>query len=489
MNENMKDQVKLISAYQTAEERGAFLGAVIESSDDAIISKDLNGTVTSWNKSAERIFGYTALEMIGRPILTLIPDNRMEEEPAILLRIRSGERVDHFETKRRRKDGRIIDVSLTISPIKNVEGKIIGVSKIARDITDWKGAEASSAILSAIIASTDDAIISKDLNSMITSWNPSAERIFGYTASEMIGQSILKLIPADRQGEETMILSKLKAGERVEHFETKRLHKDGYLIDVSLTISPVKDSQGRIIGLSKIARDITDKRLEEQRKYDFIAIVSHELKTPLTSVKSYIQLALNKARKRADKFAVNVLTRAELQTSKMTTMIHDYLNVARLEQGKMTLSLTEFSLNDLMEEVISDALILAPDHLLDYSGCPDVKLYADRDKICQVMMNLLSNASKYSSIGSTIMINCSLEHGHVAFSFVDQGVGISPTDQLHLFERFYRVNNMNTLQVSGFGIGLYLVAEILKLHGSSIKLVSKVGEGTKFSFSLPMVVR
>jgi len=367
MNESIQNQAKLISAYQTAEEREAILSAIVDFSDDAIISKDLNGIVTSWNKSAERIFGYTALEMIGKPILTLIPDDRLEEETLILSRLRSGERVDHFETKRRKKDGRIVDVSLTISPIKNVDGKITGVSKIARDITD--------------------------------------------------------------------------------------------------------------------------KKLEEQRKYDFIAIVSHELKTPLTSVKSYIQLALNKAKERADKFAVNVLTRADLQTSKMTTMIHDYLNVARLEQGKMTLSLTAFSLNDLMEEVISDALILAPDHLLDYSGCPEVELYADRDKICQVMMNLLNNASKYSSTGTTIKINCSLEQGQVIFSVTDQGVGISPTDQVHLFERFYRVSNKNTMEVSGFGIGLYLVAEIIKLHGSSIKLVSEIGEGTTFSFSLPMFVR
>jgi two-component system sensor histidine kinase VicK len=311
MNENIEEQAKLISAYQLAEERGAMLGAIIDFSDDAIISKDLNGIVTSWNKSAERIFGYTASDMIGKSIVTLIPDDRLEEEPAILLRLRRGERVDHFQTKRKRKDGRIIDVSLTISPVKNVKGKIIGVSKIARDITERKLAEANSAILSAIVASTDDAIISKDLNSVITSWNPSAERIFGYQSSEMIGESILKLIPADRYGEETMILDKLKAGERVEHFETRRLNKAGNLIDVSLTISAVKDSQGNIIGLSKIARDITEKKLEEQRKNDFIAIVSHELKTPLTSVKSYIQLALAKAKEQTDKSVVNLLSRAE----------------------------------------------------------------------------------------------------------------------------------------------------------------------------------
>ncbi|WGQ10809.1 PAS domain S-box protein [Pedobacter gandavensis] len=288
LSQLIKQQEKLISEYQGLEEQGAILAAIVDSSDDAIISKDLNGMVTIWNKSAERIFGYSAAETIGKSILTLIPQDRLEEEPAILIRINQGERVDHFHTKRLRKDGGIVEVSLTISPIKNGVGKIIGVSKIARDITYLKQAETNSAILSAIIASSDDAIISKDLNSIITSWNPSAERIFGYSAAEMIGESILKLIPQDRKSEESMILSKLITGERVQNFETKRLNKAGDLIDVSLTISPIKNSQGQITGLSKIARDITDKKLEEQRKHDFIGIVSHELKTPLTSLKSYI---------------------------------------------------------------------------------------------------------------------------------------------------------------------------------------------------------
>jgi two-component system sensor histidine kinase VicK len=484
MSNNLREQALLINAYRTAEERGAVLGAIVDSTDDAIISKDLNGIITSWNKSAERIFGYSAAEMIGTSILTLIPQDRLDEEPAILARLRNGERVDHFQTIRKRKDGKLIEVSLTISPVKNVQGVIIGVSKIARDVTAAREAEKNSAILSAIIASTDDAIISKDLSSIITSWNPAAARIFGYDPSEMIGESILKLIPPDRQDEETMILSKLRSGQRVEHFETKRLTKDGKLIDVSLTISPVKNASGAIIGVSKIARDITEKKLEEQRKNDFIAIVSHELKTPLTSLKSYVQLALIKAREREDKFSTNVLGRAEAQTRKMTTMIHDFLNLSRLEEGKMTLSPSNFSLTELMEDVISDALILAPDHLLDYQGCPEVDIYADRDKISQVMTNLLNNAAKYSANGSTITVRCFLNKGQANISFADQGIGISDADQKRLFERFYRVDNATTRQVSGFGIGLYLVSEILKLHGSKIDLTSKPDEGSVFSFAL-----
>ncbi|MDP9079659.1 MAG: PAS domain S-box protein [Bacteroidota bacterium] len=219
------------------------------------------------------------------------------------------------------------------------------------DITENKLALEKIAKLAAIVDSSDDAIISKNFDSIITSWNDSAERMFGYTAAEMIGQSILKLIPADRQEEEPEILARLKTGQRMEHFETKRLTKYGTLLDVSLTISPIKDAEGNIIGLSKIARDITEKKQEEMRKNDFIAMVSHELKTPLTSMKSYLQVLLSLAKKDGHEFRINALTRAETQAQKMTVMINDFLNLARLEEGKIALHKTRFELHPLIEEI------------------------------------------------------------------------------------------------------------------------------------------
>lgn len=346
-------------------------------------------------------------------------------------------------------------------------------------------AEEKSAILNAIIESTDDAIISKDLNSIITSWNISAERIFGYTAEDMIGQSVLKLIPADRQQEEPMILSQLKSGQRVDHFETKRMNKQGNLIDVSLTISPIKDKAGNIIGLSKIARDITDKKLDEQLKNDFVAIVSHELKTPLTSVKSYIELALAKIKEQKDGFVENVLTRANAQTQKMSMLINDFLNLSRLEEGKMSLNTSRFELSELIDEVIEEGCLLAPHHLIEYQRYPGLFVQADREKLGQVMNNLLNNAVKYSNPGTHINIYCNIEKDRVTVNFADSGRGISVEDQEHLFERFYRISDERTKNISGFGIGLYLVAEILKLLGSEISVQSEVGKGSLFSFALP----
>jgi two-component system sensor histidine kinase VicK len=487
MSAEIKDQETLIAKLRFAEERSAILAAIVDSSNDAIISKDLNGIVTSWNLSAERIFGYLASEMIGQSITKLIPADRINEEAQILSRLRLGERVQHFQTVRLAKTGKQIDVSLTISPVRDDQGVIIGVSKIARDITDLIQAEGKSAMLSAIVSYSDDAIISKDLESIVTSWNRSAERLFGYTAAEMIGESIVKLIPADRRQEEPEIISKLKSGARVDHFETKRLTKEGKLLDVSLTISPVIDQSGKIIGISKIARDITDKKLEEQRKNDFIAIVSHELKTPLTSMRSYVQLALSKARERGDAFSVSVLNRADNQTHRMTTMIRDFLNLSRLEEGKMSLNRSQFSLSALMDEVVADSITLAPSHTIEYNPCPSVTIDGDHEKLSQVLTNLIGNAVKYSPEGSTVTVECTVESDCVNFIVADQGFGIGADDHPRLFERFYRVKAERQHHIAGFGIGLYLVAEILKLHESEIKVQSELGKGSTFSFSLPLI--
>ncbi|HEX5048898.1 MAG TPA: PAS domain S-box protein, partial [Gammaproteobacteria bacterium] len=238
----------------------AYLAAIVESSDDAILSKDTEGVIQSANAAAERIFGYTAKELIGKPVRILIPPERQAEEDEILARIRRGERVDHFETVRVTKDNRRVDVSLTVSPIRDAAGRVIGASKIVRDITGQVRARAAQARLAAIVASSTDAIVTKDLDGIIHSCNHSCEQIFGYREAELVGRSVLVLIPPERHAEEDMILGKLRRGESIEHFETERLAKDGRRLDISLSISPIKDERGTIIGIAKIARDITEQK-------------------------------------------------------------------------------------------------------------------------------------------------------------------------------------------------------------------------------------
>jgi PAS domain S-box-containing protein len=256
------------------------LAAIVHSSDAAIISKTLDGIVTSWNSSAERIFGYTASEMIGKPIHVIAAPDRPQEMTEILNRIRRGERIEHLETERRHKDGHIVWISLTVSPIYDESGRIIGASKIASDITDRKRTEVAKGMLAAIVHSSDAAIISKTLDGIVTSWNSSAERIFGYAASEMIGKSIHVIAAPDRPQEMTEILNRVRRGERIEHLETERRHKDGHIVWISLTVSPIYDERGRIIGASKIASDITDRKHTEvqlQSKSEQLEEFSHAL--------------------------------------------------------------------------------------------------------------------------------------------------------------------------------------------------------------------
>jgi PAS domain S-box-containing protein len=252
------------------------LAAIVESTQDAIISKDTNGIIQTWNGAAEKIFGYTAEEVVGKSIYLLIPPDRQSDEDVILGKIRRGERVEHYETVRRRKDGSLVNVALTVSPLFDSQGNVIGASKIARDVTERAATARSAQHLAAIIESSEDAIISKDTNGIIQTWNQSAERLFGYTANEIIGKSVLTLIPPERHHEEDVILGKIRSGERIEHFETVRKAKDGRFIDISLTVSPIKDRNGNVIGASKIARDITERRraeaLLEQQAQSLVAL-------------------------------------------------------------------------------------------------------------------------------------------------------------------------------------------------------------------------
>ncbi|HEY0053858.1 MAG TPA: PAS domain S-box protein [Pedobacter sp.] len=256
------------SKHARAFEKQAILAAIIDTSDDAIISKTLKGIITSWNKSAESLFGYTEQEVVGKHISIIFPPERIQEEDIIISNIAQGKKVEHFETIRVAKDGHRIPISVSVSPVKDSRGNIIGASKIARDLTFAKEADERRAVLAAIVDTSDDAIINKTLDGIITSWNKSAERTFGYTPEEAIGKHISLLIPEDRLSEEDFIIGNVSKGNKIDHFETIRKAKDGSSIPISLSVSPIKDNKGNIIGASKIATDVSalKRALEESER-------------------------------------------------------------------------------------------------------------------------------------------------------------------------------------------------------------------------------
>jgi PAS domain S-box-containing protein len=236
--------------------------AMAESSGDAIVGHTLDQRIVYWNGGAERIYGYAPDEAIGQPSSILMPPGQ-SELPAVIERIRSGEQVDHYEARRLRKDGTVIDVSVAVSPISTRDGEVVGVSVVGRDISERKRTEEALLRLAAIVDSSEDAIIGKTLDTTIVSWNRGAERIYGYTAAEVVGRPIALLLPPGSEDEVPAIMARLRRDEKVEHYETKRRRKDGTIIDVSVSVSLIKTPHGEIIGASAVARDITDRKQAE----------------------------------------------------------------------------------------------------------------------------------------------------------------------------------------------------------------------------------
>ncbi|MGN6639663.1 MAG: PAS domain S-box protein, partial [Mucilaginibacter sp.] len=353
-------------------------------------------------------------------------------------------------------------------------------------LAELRLAHEQSAKLVAIVESSDDAIVGKDLEGIITSWNRGAEQVFGYKESEIIGKSILTIIPEDRQHEEPMILGRLRNGEKIDHYETIRKRADGRLIDVSLTISPIKNKEGRVIGVSKIARDITDQKRNEQRKNDFIAMASHELKTPLTSLTALIQVLEQKLSGVADPFVPQALARANTQTKRMIKLINGFLNVSRLESGKLEIKKQNFNLSALIESEIEEIKLTAGNYDFTLLIEKAIMVFADKEKIASVITNLLTNAVKYSLKDKKITVRCASKNGHAVVSVQDKGIGINATDLPRIFDRYFRAEGEHINQVSGFGVGLYLSAEVIRHHGGQIWAESEVGHGSTFYFTLPL---
>ncbi|HEU0149805.1 MAG TPA: PAS domain S-box protein [Bradyrhizobium sp.] len=268
------------------ESSAAYLAAIVSASADAILGTSRDGTVRSWNAACARLFGRSTEEMVGQSVLDIIPGELWDEEQAILARVGAGEPVENYETVRLAADGRPIEVSVTLSPIRDGFGVVIGISSIIRDVSEKKRAERGAAMLAAIVTSTSDGVVSKTLEGIVTSWNRSAERILGYSEADMLGRSIRTIIPADRQQEEDRILATVLAGEIVDNFETVRIRKGGTLTDVAVTVSPVRDAAGRIVGASKIVRDITDKRQTREQLRTLLAEVNHRSKNLLSLVQA-----------------------------------------------------------------------------------------------------------------------------------------------------------------------------------------------------------
>jgi PAS domain S-box-containing protein len=476
--------------------------AIVDSSDDAIISKDLNGTVITWNRAAERLFGYTAPEMIGRSIRVIVPADRQAEEDHVLASMVRGETVGHFETVRVRKDGTLVPISLTVSPIRSAAGKVIGASKIARDLSRSIRSQRDALQLAAIVDSSADAIVSKDLDGIVISWNAAAEAMFGYSADDMRGQSIRRLIPADRQHEEDDVLARIRRGERVEHYETVRRRKDGTHIPVSLTVSPIFSQDGTVIGASKIARDISErKRAEEERqrllviardssrlKDEFLGTLSHELRTPLNAVVGYlrmIQSGLLSGEKQA-----RALDTAARNAMSLSQIVEDVLDVSRIISGKVRLDLQSVDLPEVVREAAetirpaADAKGVRVETAMDPRATP---VSGDPERLRQILWNLLSNAVKFTSRGGRVQVRLERVNSHVEITVSDTGIGIPAEFLPYVFDRFRQADASIGRAHGGLGLGLAITRHLVELQGGRILAASDgPGKGATFRVQLPV---
>lgn len=467
------------------------LASVVESCEDAIISKDLQGTITSWNKAACRMFGYTAEEMIGSPILRLIPEELRDEETEILRKVRAGEPIENFQTVRVKKNGERIDVSLTISPIRDDAGTIIGASKISHDISDRKRGEEARLRLAAIVESSDDAILSKNLDGIIMTWNAAASRIFGYCEEEIVGQSILRLIPEELHAEEYEILRRLRCGERIDHYETTRVTKSGERIEVSLTISPVKDNTGKVIGSSKIARDISSRKRMERSLIQaeklaangkMAATIAHEINNPLESVMNLIFLA-RKASADGSKAHGYLLT-AEKEIERVSHIARRTLGYYR-DPGTPT----ELLLHELIEEVLTvyQSNLQRKSISVERDFNDRRPVMVSRGEMIQVFSNVIANSIAAMPQGGSIQIEVKETAGSgdpsVAVAIRDEGTGIKEENLPRIFEPFF-----TTKGSLGTGIGLWVAKQLVENRGGKISVASSTkpgSSGTTIYVSIP----
>jgi PAS domain S-box-containing protein len=356
-------------------------------------------------------------------------------------------------------------------------------------------AEETQALLAAIVTSSDDAIVSKTLDGVITSWNVGAERLFGYTAAEAVGRSITLIIPPERRSEEEMILSRLALGERIEHYETVRQSKQGRLLDISLTISPVRDRTGRIIGASKVARDITARKAAEKalqdadrRKDEFLAMLAHELRNPLAPIRNALQIFHAKGPPVPElQWARDVIDR---QVRQMSRLVDDLLDVSRIGGGKIVLRKERVELAAVVSSAVeaSRPLIEKWGHELTVTLPPEpVYLEADPTRLSQILVNLLNNAAKYTNQGGRVWLTAERQGDAVLIRVKDAGIGI-PREMLpHIFEMFRQVDRTLERSQGGLGIGLTLVQRLVALHGGVVSAHSEgPGKGSEFTIRLPV---
>lgn len=484
----------------------------VENAPEAIFVAEPGGSILDANPAACELFGYTHDEFVNHSIVDLIPPDRIARISAQLAKV-TQTRMLNVDLPLCRKDGS--RVAVTLKAVALPDGRLIAFGS---DITEREQRELELRRAKAIIDSNDEAIIGKRLDGIIESWNPGAEKMFGYTAAEAIGNSMQIIIPPELQSEEPEILARIAHGKPVEHFETMRRRKDGRLIHIAASVSPIVDGEGKVVGASKIARDITERKLAEAEleryrkeleslveertrelslakenaesanaaKSQFLANMSHEIRTPLNAMLGLTHLL----RLQATPEQIERLNKVDSSGRHLLSIINDILDLSKIEAGKLQLEQSDFALSSILDHVrsmIADSanakglrIEVDPDHVPGW-------LRGDPTRLRQSLLNFASNAVKFTEQGSvTLRADLKEEHDDellVRFEVTDTGIGIAPEKLEQLFNAFEQLDASTTRKYGGTGLGLAITRRLAKLMGGEIGVESTPGTGSTFWFT------
>lgn len=491
--------------------------------DSAIYMLDPNGQIVSWNTGAHHIMGYAAAEVIGRHVsLFFTPQDIQAGKPARILdaAVRTG-RYDK-EMWGVRKDGTLLWISMVVTPLVKSSGELGGFGCIVRDITEWRHAEEafrqSEERFRLLVEGVHDyAIFLLDTTGRVVTWNSGAERIKGYAPDEIIGLHFSLFYPPEDvlNGKPQRALRIATAEGRYEEIGW-RLRKDGSRFWANVLITSLFDDQHQLRGFAKVTRDMTErKRAEAQREQlrdtelqllserdaraqmeaavrmrdTFLAILAHELRTPLTSLLGNAQLLLRRAAREGahserDRHHLQVIVD---QATRLTELISLQLELSRLQTGQLRLEQAAVDLIDVARRVVEEIQPVTTKHTISYTA-PEASLVVKGDelRLIQVLQNLVQNAIKYSPGGGLVHVQVEHDLAAVRVAVSDEGIGIPQADVPLLFERFYRASNVDEQHISGLGVGLYVVKELVTLHGGTVEVVSNEGRGSTFTVTLPL---
>lgn len=505
------------------------LASIVESSDDAIVSKSLEGIIQSWNAAAERIFGYTAAEAVGRHISFLIPADRLSEEDRIIASLKAGQRIEHYETVRVRRDGRPIHVSLTISPVKDDAGQVIGASKIVRDITDRHRAEAERQKFVTLVENSTDFIGMCDLQGMPFFVNRAGLQMVGLDSLDQACRTPVRdyFFPEDQPRIMNEFFPSVREqghGEievRFRHFKTGAARWMAYKV---LTLT---DAAGQALAFATVSQDVTERRqLEDhlrklaadlseadRRKDEFLATLAHELRNPLAPIRNALQIIRLASEREARERARTLMERQLVQ---MVRLVDDLLDVSRITRGKLELRRDEVPLATVLGSAVetSRPLIDQMGHTLTVT-LPEQEILLDADltRLAQVFANLLNNSAKYMDRGGHIWLSAEIDDDKVTrwqgdkvtgtedrgmslpgpvvkVSVKDAGIGIAADHLPRIFDMFAQVDRALERAQGGLGIGLTLVKRLVEMHGGRIEAQSDgPGQGSEFIVRLPVATK